>query len=116
MHREKAIARNKIVKLIDEKLNEFEENRLALVKDYAKKDAKGELMMTEDGENYEMNDLKGFIEAFSIVKDGPVIFDLLPSNRNEWRTVRDIIKKTDIEMDVLTTEFWEQVTGAMENI
>lgn len=116
MHREKAIARNKIVKLINEKLNEYEENRLLLVKEYAKKDAEGEAIMTEDGENYEMDDLKGFVEAFGVIKNAPVIFDLLPSNRNEWRTIRDIIKKTDIEMDVITTEFWEEVTSAMEKI
>lgn len=117
LHSEQAVARNKVINLIKEKFEEFEVNRLAIVKDHSKKDPKtGEMVMNEEGTNFIMKDIIAFNDAYEKLRQLPVVFDILPSNRQSWRIARDIIKSTKVEMDVEETEHWEKIIEALDTI
>lgn len=107
LHSEQAVARNRVVKILDEKISLFETDRMELVNKYGKKDTEGELIIGENG--YEFEDMKTFAAEYEVISTQPAIFDLLPSNRVYWKGILPVIKNTQEEMDIFTTEIWEQV-------
>lgn len=118
LHSEKASARNKVLKLIAEKLELFEEDRMEIIKKYAKKDNEGELVMevTDKGKNYILEDEKSFSTEYEVIAQQEVIFDILPSNRGNWKLMLDVIKDTKLEMDPSDTEAWETIIEALKTI
>lgn len=115
-HSERAIARNRVVALIKEKMQEFENDRLQLIEEHVKLDDKNERMTTEDGSEFLMKDDAAFDAAWEVLKKQHVTFDILPSNREHWRIAREIVKGTNDEMDIATTDFYEEILTALENI
>lgn len=118
LHAEKASARNKVLKLIGEKIDLFETDRMELVKKYGKKDTEGELIMemTDKGKNYVLEDQEAFSTEYELIAAQEVIFDVLPSNRANWKLMLDVIKSTKLEMDPIDTDTWEVITEALKTI
>jgi hypothetical protein len=116
LHSEKAIARNRIVKLISEKHEELEAVRMDLIKEHAEKDADGSPKMSEDKSHYIMKDDAAFDAEWQVLKNQEVVFDLLPSNRNYWRVAREIIKYTKEQMTYEKTEIWEAIVEALATV
>lgn len=116
LHSEQAVARNRISKLIKEKFDEFEADRLDLIEKYAKRDDKNEKMLDEEGKNYILADIEGFDRDWELLRENVAVFDILPSNRQYWRTIRDVVKNTKVEMDIETTDTWEEIMETLKNI
>jgi hypothetical protein len=117
LHSEQAVARNRISKLIQEKFAEFETDWLELIERYAKKDEKsGEKILDEDGKNFLLADSKGFDREWEILRNTPAVFDVLPSNRQYFKTIAKVIQDTDMKMDIELTDLWEELLDAFKEI
>lgn len=116
LHSEQAVARNRISKLVKEKFDEFEADRLDLIEKYAKRDDKKEKMLDEKGENFLLEDQEAFERDWEILRSQEAVFDVLPSNRQYWRTIRDVVKNTKLEMDIELTDMWEDLLEALKSI
>lgn len=116
LHSEKARARNKVLKVVEEEFNNFDAERIELIKQYGKKDADGELVRDEEKKTYILEDSKGFDTAFKLLENEEVVFDVLPSNREHWKMMIEVIDKTSIEMDPEATDTWEEIISALKSI
>lgn len=116
LHSEQAVARNRISKLIKEKYDEFETDRLDLVEKYAKRDDKNEKMLDEEGTNFLINDQGSFDREWELLRSQVATFDVLPSNRQYWRTILDVVKNTKLEMDIELTDMWEELIEALKTV
>lgn len=117
LHSEQAVARNRISKLIEEKFAEFETDRLDLIERYAKKDEKtGEKILDEEGTNFLLADSKGFDRDWEILRNTPAVFDVLPSNRQYFKTIAKVIQNTDMKMDIELTDLWEELLDSFKEI
>lgn len=114
LHSEKAIARNRVVKMMTEKFEDFEKDRLALVEQHGKRDEDKNLII-KDG-SYVMIDEEAFQKEWALLKDTEAIFDILPSTRPYWKTVRDIIKDSKVEMDIEATDIYEELLEKLKQI
>lgn len=119
-HGDKARARNRVVKLIAEKYADFEKERLALVEKYSKKDDDGKSVLEETGDEnkkrFIIEDQEAFDAEWKPLRTEIAIFDILPSNRNDWRVVREIFEKSTVEMDIETTDFYEAILTALAGV
>lgn len=115
-HSQRAIARNRITSLIKEKLEEFEADRLELVNQHVKLNDKNERETTADGKVFVMKDEDAFQAAWELLRSEYVTFDILPSNREYWRIAREIVKDTNEELDIASTNLYEEVLTGLENI
>ena len=120
LHSEKAIARNRIVELLKKEANNFNSDRLAMLEPFKELDAdKKPIMVIDESDNkehFKLNDNAGWKATWEALLKKEVIFDVLPSNRTNWRIVRDIIANTKNEMDIETTEWYEGVLTALSKI
>ena len=121
LHSEKAVARNRITKLLKTEFELFEADRLqALEKHKVMKDGKPELeMIMENGkevESFKLKDPKKWSEEWKKMQEQTVTLDVLPSNRAQWRIVRDLLKGTKVEMDIEMTEWYEHILSAVEKV
>lgn len=116
LHSEQAVARNRISKAIQEKFDEFEKDRLDLIEKYAKRDDNNEKMLDEEGKNYILENIEGFNRDWELLREQHAVFDVLPSNRQYWRTIRDVVKNTKLEMDIELTDMWEELLEALKTI
>lgn len=116
LHAEKARARNKVLKLVEAEFNNFDTERLELIKQYGKKNADGELELDEAGKNYLIDDLQAFNTAFEILENEEVVFDILPSNREYWKLMIDVINNTTLELDPVATDTWDEIIDNLKAI
>lgn len=120
LHSQQAIARNRVCEQIGVVFNAFEKERLALVEKYGDRDPKTNeiiIITNPDGStNFKLKDKKAFEAEYNPLADTDAIFDILPSNRQHWKTVREIIASSKMPMDVAITTFWEGVLKALENV
>jgi hypothetical protein len=118
LHSQKAIARNRICEIIQDRFDLFEKDRIAILEKYAEKE-KGQLKIEKDKDgrlNYVLSNREKFNSEFSVINEENVIFDILPSNREYWKIVRDIFESSKVEMNIETTQFYEFVLKTLENI
>lgn len=119
LHSEKARARNRIVEILAPRFKDFEKERMELIEKYGEKDDKKKLIMipgVNGGTRYSIKDQVKFNEAFDKIKEVEVVFDILPSNRENWKIARKIIEDTKMEMDVEVTNIWEKVLEILKEI
>lgn len=116
LHSEQAVARNRISKLVKEKFDEFEADRLDLIEKYAKRDDNKEKMLDAEGVNFLLEDQAGFERDWEILRNNVALFDVLPSNRQYWRSIRDVVKNTKLEMDIELTDMWEELIEALKTV
>lgn len=117
LHSEQAVARNRIAKMIQEKAEDFENDRLQAIEKYKVYDPVTNEAVTMKGKEgkdvFKITDEKAWADEYEVLKNQIVIFDVLPSNRAHWKIVRDLIKNTKIDMDIDTTALWESLLEAM---
>lgn len=113
LHSKEAIARNRIVEIISEKVKQLEKDRMSLIEKYGERDKENNLIIITDEEtkktHYKLKDKEKFNEDFKALLDTEIIFDILPSNRDYWKTVKNIWENTKVEMDIETTTFYEEI-------
>lgn len=117
LHSEQAVARNRIAKLLKEKAEDFETDRLEAIEKYKVYDPitkEAILSKGKDGKDvFKISDLPAWEKEYEVLRNQVVFFDLLPSTRPYWKIVRELIKNTKIDMDIETTNLWEELLEAM---
>jgi hypothetical protein len=117
LHGSEARARNKVRKIILERADQVEDERIALVEKYAKKGEDGKAVLDPKTDRYEIEDRENFNKEFLELMSETTSFDILPSNRAEFMIVKDIfINRMKSEMTVDDTNVYEEVCQAFEAI
>ena len=121
-------ARNKIVDMIRKKISDFEQERMKLVNKYAEKDEQNNLIIKTDkivvdgkereqqhyvfvGENRD-NFNKEFQELESNTK---FIFDILPSDKEDWEIVKNLILNLQKDFDYWEGTIYNEICKKFEN-
>jgi hypothetical protein len=90
--------RTKFCKILGDKMKDVDDDRVALAKEYAKKDANGEPMMItrEDGSQvFDMEDLDAFNREYFILTREELIVDETPERADMINTIKDVVLNTD---------------------
>ena len=123
LHGQRARARNRIVKLIGEKAVMIEKERMIILGKYSKKTKDGELETKEVEDvfgkktrQYVIADQEKFNKQYQSLIDEDAVFDLLPSNREDFKIAKEIVLNLNVEMDFNQTDVYEQVCSAFEKI
>ncbi len=120
LHGQEARDRNAVFKIIKEKFDEYEKERMVIIEKYCKREKDGSLKMVVDpfsgGKKYDIENMESFEKDFRELSESVAIFDVLPSTKNGWVVVKKIFADTKKAMDIETTTFWEKILLALENI
>jgi hypothetical protein len=117
LHGPDSRSRNKIHRIIVERAKEVEDQRMELVKKHAKKNDNDEPMFDEATGKFDIIDMVKFNEEFLVLMNEESVFDILPSNSQDWRIVKDIfLNRLKSEMTVEDTIVYEEVCQAFEAI
>lgn len=119
LHGAKARARNKITDILFIKVKEIEKNRFDIIKKYSEKDKGGEPKRTEDDKGYvlQKDKIAKFDEEFTKLMEEDCVFDILPSNAEQWRLIKEfVLKDIKTEMDYKQTQAYEEICEAFEKI
>ena len=108
LHSAKARARNRFYKIIESKLERLEKSRIDMLEKYGKKN--------EETNTYDLKNPEKFQAEFKKMQEEVCIIDLLPSTKADLLIVKDIFKTTKVEMDVTTTEIYEEIMTEIEKI
>lgn len=114
LHSQKARARNIIYKLVNPFTEEYETERMKLIEKYGSKNKKGELeFIDEEKTEYKIVDKEKFEKSFEKLKNVEIVFDVLPSNKEAWKIVKQIVEDTKVELDITLTDFWEELLESL---
>lgn len=119
LHGPKARARNKIHKLIVDRAQAVEQERMAIVRRYAKDvDPKtGDPVTNPETGRYDLDETKrpDFEKEYMDLMSELSVFDVLPSNQADWRVARAIIvDELKSELTVEDGVLYEDVCAALE--
>lgn len=109
-------ARNRVVAILRERGSDQEANRIAILKELAEKDEKGEPKMKADKSGFDLTpeNLAKFQQQYNELLNEPMVLDVLPSNADDLRLALDVLRNTTVDMDIKTSEVWEFVIAAFE--
>lgn len=94
LHGVESRSRNQVVNILKERIVAFEKERMDLIKQHTEVDDKGNPKVSENGRIYIMkNDKQAeFNKKFQeLVETSEFIFDILPSNEKDFKTIAPII-------------------------
>ena len=117
LHGEERRARTKFAEIVRAKLQEIEDARIDLLKQYAEKNDKGELIIKED-KNYDLSqeNLEKFNEEYRKYLDEMWVIDILPSNKVNLKMIRDIMKKSNKQYQTAEGEIFDRLLDEFEKI
>jgi hypothetical protein len=96
---QKSRARTKFVKLTVKHLEEVEEGRMQLIKQYSNLDENGEpkLITSEDGKNqvFDIKDLNAYAREYDVLMNENFIIEETESNKNMLDAVKEAVLETD---------------------
>ena len=110
--------RNRVVALLREASSQHEAERIAKLKTLAAKDDKGEAKIrpVELGGGYDLapDALKEFRKWYGESMNGAMSLAVTPETRDDLRTALDILRNTDVAMDIKTSDVHEAIVEAFE--
>jgi dihydrodipicolinate reductase len=106
-----ARVRNRVVDIIAKKDEEFKKNNEALLKLYGKKGKDGKVIISEqDGRTtVQLSNVQKYSDEYKKLLDEDVIIDLLPSNTSDFKAIKVILSKLDVEMDYTDTKILDEL-------
>lgn len=117
LHGQESRSRNKIANLLKGTINECEKERIILVEKFAEKDDKGKPKLDAEGQHYLMSDNKGFEKEFKeLTTNSKFIIDVLPSNKQDVKIVKNIILNTQKDFNYEQGEIYSAICGKLESI
>lgn len=104
--------------LCTERVREIEKARVELAKTYAKKDDDGKIVQVagDKGLRYDFEDeayVKFISELANILKE-PITLDILPSNVENWKKIKEIVLDTKEVISAEDAEWYEEVCSLLE--
>lgn len=116
LHGKEARARNRVVSLLAARMQENEKERIVLLEKYGKKDKDNVLVMDEK-RHYQLEDQEGFAKDFDELMNTDAVFDILPSNKEDFKVVAQIILEgLRREFNIEETQYYDEMCKAFEKI
>ena len=123
LHGQESRARNKIVNLLKERITEFEKERRAIVEKFGEKDKEGKTKTEKfiqegiEKERFVLKDQEGFNKEFQeLISTCKFIFDILPSNKIDFATVKNIVFNIKKDMNYLDGEIYASLCDKLEKL
>ena len=116
-------SRNKIVNLLKERVEEFEKERMSILEKYSEKDKEGKLktekfiQQGEEKKRFVLTDQEKFNKEFQeLVNTSKSVFDVLPSNRSDFLTVKNIVLNSNKKLNYEDSEIYDRICTKLEKI
>jgi len=117
LHGAEARSRNKINALLNQRAKEIETERMEVIKKFAKVDPKTKELLVVDGAYQFGEKQESFEKEFDILMSEETTFDILPSNSDDWKTVKNLfLNKMKSDLSVPETDIYESICVAFEAI
>lgn len=110
-----ARSRNRFLKALSPRAEEFETERMKLINQYAEKGTDEKPLVMPNG-NYKIKDQAAFDAAWKTLKEETATFDVLPSNMADFHVVKGIMLGLDTPMNVGETHDYEELCIAFEKL
>lgn len=121
LHGPQLRARNRFARLVRDRLEFLDDNRVKAAEGYADKDKEGKpkFKIDADGkptEEYELSpkNLKKFDEEMTAFRKEKWVIDLLPSIKPDLVLVRPIVLETKIDLGTVDGYVYEEIASAFE--
>ena len=117
LHGSELRSRTKIVDVLVKESQDFDKTRIELVKKYAELDKKTkEPLMNEDGKSFKMKDMAGFAKEWGeALEKTAFTFDILPSNEQDWKNVKNIILNLKKDFNYGEGIIYTEICDKLEN-
>ena len=115
IHGQESRSRNRIVNLLKDKVAEFNKERQELINKFGAKGKDGKLKETEG--NYVIEDKKGFEKEINeLVENFKGVFDILPSNRDDFISAKGTLDRVEIDMNYADEEMKKVISDKLGEI
>lgn len=113
LHGRQMRSRNAIVKKLREFAEEQEEERLAMLRELATKDDKGEpkLLPADKGGGFDLTPeaLKEFQDKYNASMNAPVSLYVNDETREDLRQTLEVLRGTSVPMDIKTSDVYDAI-------
>lgn len=117
LHGVQARARNKFFQIIEPHINYIESERIKIITTYAKKEKGDKVMTNEKGEvEWLKGGLEGFKKEYNVLINKEFVIDVIPSNRETLKQVRDILLNLKTEFSPVEGRAYDLICQSFERI
>ena len=115
LHGMQARLRGRFVRTLQDRFQEIEDARIALLKELCDKDEKGEPIM-EPGDRYKLSpeNLIALNKHHTDMLEESYVIDVLDSNRETLQGVRQLLKESKLEMDSNESQTYDTIMTIWE--
>ncbi|MFA5174621.1 MAG: hypothetical protein WC438_05565 [Candidatus Pacearchaeota archaeon] len=115
LHGEERKERDHFMRFLLTKMDELERDRLAIVRDLAEKDEKGEPKIKPD-KNYDLTpeNLSKFHEEYTKILESDFIVDILDSNKKQIKVIRNILDNTNAPLNFTDSKLLEEIINCFD--
>lgn len=110
--------RTRFLHLCADRVREMEKARVELAKTYARKDESGHPMQIagKNGGHFDIAEEKyvEFVQELQKILNEQITFDILPSNIENWKKIKEIVLNTTEVFGEADAEWYEEVCGILE--
>ncbi len=117
MHGPVARSRVRFMKLVGPRADENEKFRIELCEKYSEKgkDGKAKLIKDDQGfDRYDIKDQEALDKEYQEYLDEPFIIDILPSNKEDIRLIKQHILNSELDLDFAESVAYTEICDALE--
>ena len=118
LHGKEARARNRFLRIAAQRMDELEGERIETLSALSEKDEKGSPKM--NGNQYDLTpeNLKTFQDRMGVLNDEDFVIDVLPSNRQELKSVKEILVEEvgNRSFSVLEGRVYDEILTVFEKL
>lgn len=113
LHGKQSRARNRIYRIVKAIAEEVEEERQKLIEKHAKKE-NGKRVM--EGNKFVMKNQEKFQKEWDALLAEERVLDILPSNENDWKVVREIMDEHPAAFGAEEGMYYDEIMNELEKI
>ncbi len=116
LHGSECRSRNRIVNILNPKLDEFEKNRMELINRFGEKDESGKVKTNPETNSFVLSNEEGFSKEYKEMIDEKIVIDIFPSNREDLKVVKNLVLNTKKDFGYADGEIYDEVCRVLEEI
>lgn len=116
LHGQQARSRNRITSIFTERGRDLEKARLDLIKKFGKKDKEGNTEIDPITKNYNLENPAEFQKEFQAMMSEDSVFDILPSNRDDFKRIKEVVLDCKIDFDINGTTVYDEICQVFEKL
>lgn len=106
-------AKIRFFRLLKAKLDDLEQARIALCKEYCEKDAKGNPVMENNNFKFDIKKQGEFTKKFNELFSQDCVIDILSSMESDLGVIKSLINNSKLEITLSETEELEEIINAI---